>query len=54
MTGTSILDRGRRAGLRLLTRAGSLQVLQDDDVRARVGRVLRRTTAGGVRAQVLD
>ena len=52
MTGTSILDRGRRAGLRLLTRAGSLQVLQDDDVRARVGRVLRRTTAGGVRAQV--
>ncbi|MCA1780698.1 MAG: acyl-CoA dehydrogenase family protein [Dermatophilaceae bacterium] len=51
MAGTSILDRGQRAGLRLLTKAGSLPLLKNDDVRVRVERLLYRTAAGGFGAQ---
>lgn len=52
MAATSLLDRGQRAGLRLLTRAGSLPILQNDEVRGRVERILHRSAAGGFRAQV--
>ena len=51
MAGTSLLDRGQRAGLRLLTKAGSLPILQNDEVRDRVGRLLHRSAAGGFRAR---
>jgi alkylation response protein AidB-like acyl-CoA dehydrogenase len=51
MAGTSLLDRGHRAGLRLLTRAGSLTLLKNDDVRGRVERILYRTASGGFSAQ---
>jgi alkylation response protein AidB-like acyl-CoA dehydrogenase len=51
MPATSLMDRGQRAGLRLLTRAGSLPLLRNDDVRARVGRALHRGAAGGFAAQ---
>lgn len=51
MAGTSILERGQRAGLRLLTRAGSLPILQNDEVRGRVERLLHRSAAGGFKAQ---
>ena len=52
MAGTSLLDRGQRAGLRLLTRAGSLPLLQNDEVRGRVERLLHRSAAGTFKAQV--
>lgn len=51
MAGTSLLDRGQRAGLRFLTRAGSLPLLRNEDVRGRVERILYRTAAGGFTAQ---
>ena len=52
MAGTSLLERGQRAGLRLLTRAGSLPLMQNDEVRGRVERLLHRSAAGGFKAQV--
>lgn len=52
MAGTSLLDRGQRAGLRLLTRAGSLPLLRNDEVRGRVERLLYRSAAGSFNAQV--
>ena len=51
MAGSSLLDRGQRAGLRLITRAGSLPILQREEVRRRVEWVLQRGAASGSRAQ---
>jgi alkylation response protein AidB-like acyl-CoA dehydrogenase len=47
----SLLDRSQRAGLRLLTRAGGLPVLRNEDVRRRVTGVLHRGAARGFAAQ---
>ncbi|NLJ54201.1 MAG: acyl-CoA dehydrogenase [Intrasporangiaceae bacterium] len=52
MSGTSALDRGQRAALRLITKAGSLPVLKNPEVRERVERALHRGTAGAAKAQV--
>lgn len=51
MASPSLLDRGQRAGLRLITRAGSLPILQNEDVRRRVEWLLQRGAASGFRAQ---
>ncbi|KAB7743887.1 acyl-CoA dehydrogenase [Nostocoides sp. F2B08] len=51
MTAPSLLDRGQRAGLRLLSRAGAIPVLENGDVRRRVARVLSRGAARGFSAQ---
>lgn len=52
MADTSILDRGQRAGLRLIAKAGSLPLLQNDEVRKRLERLLHRAASTGFRAQV--
>ena len=51
MTTPSLLDRGHRAGLRLLTRAGALPVLEKAEVRRRVARVLHRGATRGFATQ---
>lgn len=51
MTAPSLLDRGQRAGLRLLTRAGAIPVLENGVVRRRVARALHRGATGGFAAQ---
>lgn len=51
MASSSLLDRGQRAGMRLITRAGSLPILQNEEVRRRVEWLLQRSAASGFRAQ---
>lgn len=52
MSGTSALDRGQRAALRLITKAGALPVLKNPEVREKVERALRRGTGGAAKAQL--
>ncbi|HHU08738.1 MAG TPA: acyl-CoA dehydrogenase [Intrasporangiaceae bacterium] len=52
MTNPSLLDRGQRAGLRLISKAGALPFLQNEDVRRRVEQLLRRGSASGFKAQI--
>lgn len=51
MANPSLLDRGQRAGLRLITKAGSLPILQNEEVRRRVEWLLQHSAASGFRAQ---
>lgn len=51
MASPSLLDRGQRAGLRLITKAGALPFLQNEDVRRRVEWLLQRGAASGFKAQ---
>lgn len=52
MSDASILDRGQRAALRLIAKAGSLPVLQHAGVRSQVERVVYRGTRATARTQV--
>lgn len=47
---TSLADRGTAFGLRMLTRAGGLPILQNADVRKRVEKALYRSTKEGFRS----
>jgi alkylation response protein AidB-like acyl-CoA dehydrogenase len=51
MSASSLLDRGQRASLRLLSRAGAIPGLDNDEVRRRLAGVLRRGAAGGYSAR---